>query len=171
MTCEHGMRRVTRTEHDGSITVICNRFDGVEGKPLNSRTTSLSNRMARSGSPTRPSASWAITRASGNAGAADQCVPGDPRTGRTTVVAGDIERTLLLARRKPHVHRRIAPSRARSASMTSSRTEQGSPTAGSSAISATAPRTASAAMSRAICGAAGARASSTASPFSLPMGR
>jgi gluconolactonase len=33
VTCEHGMRRVTRTEHDGSITVICNRF---EHKPLNS---------------------------------------------------------------------------------------------------------------------------------------
>src|SRR5438046_9154733 len=36
VTCEHGARQVTRTEHDGSITVICNRFDGVEGKPLNS---------------------------------------------------------------------------------------------------------------------------------------
>jgi gluconolactonase len=33
VTCEHDMRRVTRTEHDGSITVICNRF---EHKPLNS---------------------------------------------------------------------------------------------------------------------------------------
>ena len=33
VTCEHGMRRVTRTEHDGSITNICNRF---EHKPLNS---------------------------------------------------------------------------------------------------------------------------------------
>ena len=33
VTCEHGMRQVTRTEHDGSITVICNRFDH---KPLNS---------------------------------------------------------------------------------------------------------------------------------------
>lgn len=33
VTCEHGMRRVTRTEHDGTITVLCNRFDG---KPLNS---------------------------------------------------------------------------------------------------------------------------------------
>jgi gluconolactonase len=33
VTCEHGMRRVTRTEHDGSITVICNRF---EHKQLNS---------------------------------------------------------------------------------------------------------------------------------------
>ena len=33
VTCEHGGRQVTRTEHDGSITVICNRF---EHKPLNS---------------------------------------------------------------------------------------------------------------------------------------
>ena len=36
VTCEHGGRQVTRTEHDGTITVLCNRFDGVEGKPLNS---------------------------------------------------------------------------------------------------------------------------------------
>jgi gluconolactonase len=28
VTCEHGNRRVTRTEHDGSITVIADRFDG-----------------------------------------------------------------------------------------------------------------------------------------------
>ena len=33
VTCEHGARRVTRTEYDGSITVIADRF---EGKPLNS---------------------------------------------------------------------------------------------------------------------------------------
>ena len=33
VSCEHGMRRVTRTEHDGTITVICNRY---ERKPLNS---------------------------------------------------------------------------------------------------------------------------------------
>jgi gluconolactonase len=33
VTCEHDSRRVTRTEHDGSITVILDRF---EGKPLNS---------------------------------------------------------------------------------------------------------------------------------------
>ena len=33
ITCEHGTRRVTRTEHDGTITVIADRFDG---KPLNS---------------------------------------------------------------------------------------------------------------------------------------
>ena len=33
ITCEHGMRRVTRTEPDGTITVLADRF---EGKKLNS---------------------------------------------------------------------------------------------------------------------------------------
>lgn len=33
VTCEHGARRVTRTEYDGAITVIADRY---EGKPLNS---------------------------------------------------------------------------------------------------------------------------------------
>src|SRR3954453_405080 len=33
VSCEHGNRRVTRTEHDGSITVLADRF---EGKRLNS---------------------------------------------------------------------------------------------------------------------------------------
>jgi gluconolactonase len=33
VTCEHGGRRVSRTEHDGSITVLADRF---EGKRLNS---------------------------------------------------------------------------------------------------------------------------------------
>ncbi len=33
VTCEHGGRRITRTEYDGSITVLTDSF---EGKPLNS---------------------------------------------------------------------------------------------------------------------------------------
>jgi gluconolactonase len=33
VTCEHDTRRVTRTEYDGTLTVILDRFDG---KPLNS---------------------------------------------------------------------------------------------------------------------------------------
>ena len=33
ITCEHGSRRVTRTEHDGTITIIADAF---EGRPLNS---------------------------------------------------------------------------------------------------------------------------------------
>lgn len=33
VSCEHGTRRVTRTEHDGAVTVLCDRF---EGKRFNS---------------------------------------------------------------------------------------------------------------------------------------
>jgi len=33
VSCEHGGRRVTRTEHDGTITVL---MDNWQGKPLNS---------------------------------------------------------------------------------------------------------------------------------------
>jgi gluconolactonase len=33
LTCEHGTRRISRTEYDGTITTIADRF---EGKPLNS---------------------------------------------------------------------------------------------------------------------------------------
>ena len=33
VSCEHGLRRVTRTEHDGRITVVA---DAYQGKPLNS---------------------------------------------------------------------------------------------------------------------------------------
>src|SRR4030095_8052190 len=33
LSCEHGGRRVTRTEYDGTITVVADRY---EGKPLNS---------------------------------------------------------------------------------------------------------------------------------------
>ena len=32
ITCEHDSRRLTRTEHDGTITVLIDKFDG---KPLN----------------------------------------------------------------------------------------------------------------------------------------
>ena len=33
VTCQHGSRSVTRTEYDGTITTLCDRYDG---KPLNS---------------------------------------------------------------------------------------------------------------------------------------
>ena len=33
MTCEHDTRRITRTEYDGTVTVLIDKFDG---KPLNS---------------------------------------------------------------------------------------------------------------------------------------
>lgn len=44
VSCEHGTRRVTRTEWDGSITVLA---DGYDGKPLNSPNDVI---VARDGS-------------------------------------------------------------------------------------------------------------------------
>ncbi|MBV8888601.1 MAG: SMP-30/gluconolactonase/LRE family protein [Alphaproteobacteria bacterium] len=88
ITCEHGMRRVTRTEHDGSITVICNRF---EGKRLNSPNDVvvksdgsiwftdpafgiLSNYEGGKAAPELPTNVYRV----------------DGRTGRATVVSGDL---------------------------------------------------------------------------------
>jgi gluconolactonase len=91
VTCEHGTRQVTRTEHDGSITVICNRYEGVDGKPLNSPNDVV---VKSDGS------TWFTDPAFGILGnyegfKAEPELPTnvyrvDPRTGRATVVAADI---------------------------------------------------------------------------------
>ena len=60
LTCEHDARRVTRTEYDGTITVIADRSTASRSTR---RTTSCASPTARSGSPTRRSASSATTRA------------------------------------------------------------------------------------------------------------
>ena len=59
VTCEHSARRVTRTEYDGSITVIVDRFQ-ASGSTL--RTMSSSPPTGRSGSPTLPLALALFTR-------------------------------------------------------------------------------------------------------------
>jgi gluconolactonase len=95
LTCEHDTRRVTRTEPDGSITVIADRFDG---KPLNSPNDIVcksdgsiwftdppfgvlgyyEGRMAKPELPTNVYR-W------------------DPKSGKLAVVAGDINRPNGLA--------------------------------------------------------------------------
>src|SRR5215212_5421979 len=90
VTCEHGGRQVTRTEHDGTITVLCNRIGGVEGKPLNSPNDVV---VKSDGSV------WFTDPTFGIGGnyeghKAEPELPTnvyrvDPRSGRTTVVAGD----------------------------------------------------------------------------------
>src|SRR2546429_5011349 len=60
VSCEQGPRRVTRTEHDGSVTVLANNWDG---KRLNS-PNDIVERAARCGSPIRVTGSTATTRAS-----------------------------------------------------------------------------------------------------------
>ncbi len=83
VTCEHSGRRVTRTEYDGSITVLIDKFDG---KPLNG-----TNDVVVKSDDTI----WFTDPPSGTAGnylgvAAKQELPFDvyrldPKTGRATV--------------------------------------------------------------------------------------
>jgi gluconolactonase len=95
ITCEHDARRVTRTEYDGSITIIAERF---EGKPLNSPNDVvcksdgsiwftdppfgiLGNYEGHVAKPELPTNVYRV----------------DPASGRVTVVAGDINRPNGLA--------------------------------------------------------------------------
>jgi gluconolactonase len=95
LTCEHDARRVTRTEYDGSITVIADRYDG---KPLNSPNDVvckadgsiwftdppfgvLSYYEGRIAKPELPTNVYRV----------------DPQTGGLSVVTGDINRPNGLA--------------------------------------------------------------------------
>ena len=89
VSCEHGARRVTRTEYDGTITVLVDRFDG---KPLNSP-----NDIVVKSDDTI----WFSDPPFGILGnyeghKSEQELPAnlyrfDPRTGETKVVGGEIE--------------------------------------------------------------------------------
>jgi gluconolactonase len=87
VTCEHDARRVTRTEHDGTVTVLIDKFDG---KPLNSPNDVvvksdgsiwfsdplfgiLGNYEGHPATPELPANVYRL----------------DPQTGRAAVVAGD----------------------------------------------------------------------------------
>jgi gluconolactonase len=69
LTCEHDTRRVTRTEYDGSITVIADRFDG---KPLNSPNDIVCKSDGSIWFTDPPSASSELRRPRRQARAADQ---------------------------------------------------------------------------------------------------
>jgi len=95
LTCEHDTRRVTRTEYDGTITVIAERYDG---KPLNSPNDIvcksdgsiwftdppfgvLGYYEGHKDAPELPTNVYRV----------------DPGAGRLTVVAGDVDRPNGLA--------------------------------------------------------------------------
>ena len=159
VTCEHDARRVTRTEYDGTITVLIDKFDG---KPLNSPNDIvvksddsiwftdppfgiLGNYEGHAATPELPTNVYRL----------------DPRTRQATAVTRrrlPAERACLLARRVEALRRRMRPRRrARSSSTTSPTTAPSSPTSAcSSPPSRAARRTASASTPTAICGAAGA---------------
>src|SRR5580658_10105596 len=88
VTCEHDARRVTRTEYDGTITVLMDKFDG---KPLNSPNDIVVKSDGSiwfsdppfgilgnyEGHPAQPELPTNVYRL-------------DPQSGRATVVVGDI---------------------------------------------------------------------------------
>jgi gluconolactonase len=90
ITCEHDTRRVTRTEYDGSITVIADKF---EGKRLNSPNDVVVKSDGSiwftdppfgilglyEGHPAKPELPTNVYRV-------------DPKTGKLSVMAGDINR-------------------------------------------------------------------------------
>ena len=89
LTCEHAGRRVTRTEYDGTITVLIDRF---EGKRLNSPNDIV---VAADDSIWFTDPVYGIT--SNYSGVVDtQELPTNvyrlDKTGRATVVAGDVNR-------------------------------------------------------------------------------
>src|SRR2546422_674167 len=90
VTCEHDTRRVTRTEFDGTVTVLIDKFDG---KPLNSPNDIvvksddsiwfsdppfgiLGNYEGHVATPELPTNVYRL----------------DPKTGRATIAAGGIQR-------------------------------------------------------------------------------
>jgi gluconolactonase len=88
ISCEHDTRRVTRTEHDGSITVLIDRFNG---KPLNAPNDVV---VSSDG------AIWFTDPLFGNLGNYEghritpelptQVYRLDPKTGRATVAASGL---------------------------------------------------------------------------------
>ena len=88
VTCEHDARRVTRTEHDGSITVLINKFNGKLLNAPNDVVVSADGAV------------WFTDPFFGNAGNYEghrtdfELPPSvyrlDPKTGRATLVATDL---------------------------------------------------------------------------------
>lgn len=89
IACEHLGRRVTRTEHDGRLTVLADRFDG---KPLNSPNDVV---VSSDGAVWFSDPPFGL-RGDYEGEVADQELPTnlyriDPADGRLTVVADDID--------------------------------------------------------------------------------
>ena len=120
VTCEQGNRRVTRTEHDGSVTVLA---DAYQGKRLNSPNDVV---VRADGSIWFTDPSYGIdSDHEGNAGESELggCFVFrlDPTTGELRVVADDFVRPNGLAF-SPDESRLLSPTRARSPATSGSST-------------------------------------------------
>jgi gluconolactonase len=170
VTCEHDTRRVTRTEYDGTITTLIDRFDG---KPLNSPNDIvvksddsiwftdppfgiLGNYEGHVATPELPTNVYRF----------------DPKSGHATVVTGDVNRPNGLAfspdeKKLYIVEAGVTP---RVIKSTTSATTSFPMAAPLSLPNRAARLTASAATSTEICGAVGVweMPSRTGSRFSIP---
>jgi gluconolactonase len=110
VTCEHGNRRVTRTEHDGTIAVIADTFDG---KRLNSPNDVV---VRSDGSVWFTDPAYGIDsdyeghRATSEIGAC-HVYRADPLTRQVAIVADDFERPNGLAFSLDETHLYIADTR------------------------------------------------------------
>ena len=86
VTCEHRGRRVTRTEYDGSITVLA---DSIKGKRLNSPNDVVVKSDGSVWFTDPVSASWAITKARSTSRSCRTSTL-DGQTGELTIVADDV---------------------------------------------------------------------------------
>jgi gluconolactonase len=95
LTCEHDTRRVTRTEYDGAITVIA---DSYEGKPLNSPNDIVCKSDGSIWFTDPPFGILGFYEGhSAKAELPANVYHWDPKTGKLSVVAGDVDRPNGLA--------------------------------------------------------------------------
>jgi len=96
VSCEHGGRRVSRTEHDGSITAVADRFDGMRLNSPNDVVVRSDGSIWFTDPPYGIDSDYEGHKAESEIGAYN-VYRVDPATGACTVVAGDFLRPNGLA--------------------------------------------------------------------------
>lgn len=96
ITCEHGTRRVTRTEHDGTITVLADRFNGKRFNSPNDVVVKSDNTIWFTDPSYGITSDFEGFRAASEIGA-DNVYRIDPADGTVNIVADDFCRPNGLA--------------------------------------------------------------------------
>jgi gluconolactonase len=96
VSCEHGTRRVTRTEHDGSVTVIADQYNGMRFNSPNDVVERADGSIWFTDPSYGIDSDYEGHQARSEIGAC-HVYRAEPGTGRTTVAADDFERPNGLA--------------------------------------------------------------------------
>jgi gluconolactonase len=97
VTCEHGARRVTRTEHDGSITVLADRFKGKRLNSPNDVVVKSDSSIWFTDPPYGILADYEGGKAESELGGACNVYRIDGQSGEITIVADDFDKPNGLA--------------------------------------------------------------------------